>query len=64
MRNVTGKLTLDVPVTATRAGRVHFPASALRAALPQISSSVGAGQTEGLVTLKGGLEIHLRFDPT
>ncbi len=63
MRNVAGKLTLEVPVTATRAGNVHFPASAVRTALPWISSSIDARQTEGLMTLKGGLAIHWRFDP-
>ena len=64
MRNVNGKLTLEIPVTSTPAGKVRFPTSALRTALPQISRSIGVGQTQGLVTLKGGREIHWRFDPT
>jgi hypothetical protein len=64
MRNVNGKLTLEIPVTSTPAGKVHFPTGALRKALPEISLCIGVGQTEGLVTLKDALEIHWRFDPT
>jgi hypothetical protein len=64
MRNVNGKFTFEIPVTSTPAGKVRFPAGALRKALPEISRSIGVGQTEGLVTPKDGLEIHWRFDPT
>jgi len=64
MRNVNGKLTLEVPVAASRTGRVRFPADGLRIALPDIQQNIEAGQTEGTITLEDGLQIHWRFDPT